>query len=124
MIHIQNIKLGALSMFLILSTVMLLSTIDLSHSTVLAEGTPSTVGSAPITHASEAPSETNPLSEQIREKVTGALSGLSGSDVSDEQNTPLSGVEDEAENTEQILPQLEQMTNITEILSSNGLTAP
>src|SRR5262245_10972879 len=115
MIHIQNIKLGALSMFLILSTVMLLSTIDLSHSTVLAQGTPSTVGSAPITQASEAPSETNPLSEQIREKVTGALSGLSGSDVSDEQNTPLSGVEDEAENTEQILPQLEQITNITEI---------
>jgi hypothetical protein len=123
MIHIQHIKLGALSMFLVLATVMLLSTIDLSHS-VLAQDTPSTIGSEPIIPASEASSETNPLSEQIRERVTGALSGLSGSDVSDEQNTPLSGVEDETENTEQILPLLEQITNITGTLSSNGLTAP
>jgi hypothetical protein len=67
MIHIQHIKLGALSMFLVLATVMLLSTIDLNHSTVLAQDTPSTIGSAPITQASEASSETNPLSEQIRE---------------------------------------------------------
>jgi hypothetical protein len=65
MIHIRHIKLGALSMFLVLATVMLLSTID--HSTVLAQDTPSTIGSAPITQASEASSETNPLSEQIRE---------------------------------------------------------
>jgi hypothetical protein len=124
MIHIQHIKLGALSMFLVLATVMLLSTIDRSHSTVLAQDTPSTIGSAPIIPASEASSDTNPLSEQIRERVTGALSGLSGSDVSDEQNTPLSGVEDETQNTEQILPLLEQITNITGTLSSNGLTAP
>jgi hypothetical protein len=117
MIHIQHIKLGALSMFLVLAVVMLLTTIDLSHSSVLAQDIPSTISSAPITPTPEtssgddSSSQTNPLSEQIRERVTGALSGLSGSDVNDEQNIPLSGVEDETENTEQTLPLLEQITN-------------
>jgi hypothetical protein len=159
MIHIQHIKLGALSMFLVLATVMLLTTIDLSHSSVLAQDTTSTIDSVPITPAPETSSgddsssssedseesgsadassseedidetedeyaQTNPLREQIRERVTGALSGLSGSDVSDEQNTPLSGVEDETENTEQTLPLLEQITNnVTGAFSSNGLIAP
>ena len=44
------------------------------------------------------------------------------SDDSDEQNTPLSGVEDETENTEQTIPLSEKITNnVNEALSSNGL---
>ena len=52
MIHIQHIKLGALSTFLILATVML-TAIDLSQSSVLAQNNTSTLDSAPITPAPE-----------------------------------------------------------------------
>jgi hypothetical protein len=66
--------------------------------------------------------QTNSLREQIREKVMEASSDLSGSDDSDEQNTPLSEVEGETENAEQTIPLLEQITNnVTGTLSSNGL---
>jgi RNA recognition motif-containing protein len=67
--------------------------------------------------------QTNPLREQIRERVAGALSDSSGSDDSDEQNTSLSETEDETdtENTETV-SLLEQITNnVTGTLSSNGL---
>lgn len=159
MIHIQHIKLGALSTFLILATVML-TAIDLSQSSVLAQNSTSTLDSAPITPAPETSSgdddsssssddseelssdvqedassseedidetedeyaQTSPLRDQIRERITGGLSDLSGSDDSDEQNTPLSEVEGETENTEQTIPLLEQITNnVTGTLSSNGL---
>ena len=66
--------------------------------------------------------QTSPLRDQIRERITGGLSDLSGSDDSDEQNTPLSEVEGETENAEQTIPLLEQITNnVTGTLSSNGL---
>src|SRR4030095_9292547 len=52
MIHNQHIKLGALSTFLILATVML-TAIDLSQSSVLAQNNTSTLDSAPITQAPE-----------------------------------------------------------------------
>jgi hypothetical protein len=159
MIHIQHIKLGALSTFLILATVML-TAIDLSQSSVLAQNNTSTLDSAPITPAPETSSgdddsssssddseelssdvqedassseedidetedeyaQTSPLRDQIRERITGGLSDLSGSDDSDEQNTPLSEVEGETENAEQTIPLLEQITNnVTGTLSSNGL---
>ena len=151
MIHIQHIKLGALSTFLILATGML-TAIDLSQSSVLAQNSTSTLGSTPITPAPETSSgddeesassdvqedaiaseedgdetedeyaQTSPLRDQIRERITGGLSDLSGSDDSDEQNTPLSEVEGETENAEQTIPLLEQITNnVTGTLSSNGL---
>jgi hypothetical protein len=155
MIHIQHIKLGALSTFLILATVML-TTIDLSQSSVLAQNNTSTLDSTPITPAPETSSgdddsssssddseelssdvqedassseeeiedeyaQANPLREQIRERVTGALSDSSGTDDSDEQNTSINEVEDETENTE-TFSLLDQITNnVTGTLSSNGL---
>jgi hypothetical protein len=144
----------------------MLTAIDPSQSSVLAQNSTSTLDSTPITPAPETSSDseesassddseesassddseelgsdvqedatssgedtdetedeydqTNPLREQIIERVTGASSDLSGSDGNDEQNAPFS--EDETENTEQTIPLLEQITNnVTGTLSSNGL---
>jgi hypothetical protein len=52
MIHVQRFKLGALSTYLILAMVVL-TAIDLSQNSVLAQNNTSTLDSAPITPAPE-----------------------------------------------------------------------
>ena len=102
MIHIQHIKLGALSMFLVLATVMLLTTIDLSHSSVLAQDTTSTIDSAPITPAPETSSgdDSSSSSEDSEE---------SGSDVQEDASSSEEDIDETEDEYAQTNPLREQI---------------
>ena len=75
MIHIQHIKLGALSMFLVLATVML-TTIDLGQSSVLGQNTTSTLDSTPIAPSPEISSgddDTSSIGNYVQETISDTI---------------------------------------------------
>ena len=89
MIHIQHIKLGGLSMFLVLATVML-TTIDLGQSSVLGQNTTSTLDSTPIAPSPEISSgddDTSSIGNYVQETISDTIQESTNDDTQEDESS-------------------------------------
>jgi hypothetical protein len=110
MIHVQQIKLGALSTFLILATVML-TAIDLSQSSVLAQNNTSTLDSTPIAPAPETSSGDDDSSSSIDDIQESSIDDNeeSSSDVQEDASSSGEDIDETEDEYAQTNPLREQI---------------
>ena len=125
MIHIQHIKLGGLSMFLVLATVML-PTIDLGQSAVLGQNTTSTLDSTPIAPSPEISSgddDTSSIGNYVQETISDTIQESTNDDTQEDESSSEEDI-DETEDAKTNPLSVQINERVAGQLNATGIAVP